>query len=199
MNKDYSKQSINEYINELGSSSASPGGGSAAALTATVGVSLLSMVAAINNKRDTAICNQRAFHRKRSRQILKMQKNLKATITEDAKVFTRFMKFSGKLNSSPQSVIKECVEVPLSICDECVDAIQACVYEKKFTSKWLISDLYEAAILLEASFRAANLNIEINLKSITNKKYVAKIRKHIRHLKSSMFKASKKILKDCHA
>jgi formiminotetrahydrofolate cyclodeaminase len=79
-----------------------------------------------------------------------------------------------------QAALKAGARVPLQICENCVAGALLAKNEKRRTSAWLESDRKEALILLAAAFDAANLNVEINLKEISDKNFCSKTRKKIK-------------------
>ncbi len=196
----YSQKRLDDYLKELGSAAPSPGGGSAAALAAALGMGLIRMVTAINDKRDIKKNpGQAAQAGQKQRVALKLQRAFTASITKDAKVFTKLMKSGGKVGEGKvsQNILKECANVPFEVCLRCSEALNICQGEKNRTSAWLISDLYEAAILLEAAFRAARLNVEINLRSILDSRWVAAIRADTRVLDQKVREIVREILAGC--
>lgn len=169
-----------------------PGGGSAAAVTAVLGVALLEMTTGINQKRKFSALS--AAHLKKMR---KVRKDLLALATQDAKTFLKLSKIGKTNRSGPlyQKALKESAAVPLEICFLCQESLRMATGEISRTSRWLASDLAEASLLLEAAFRAARWNVEINLKSLTDRKYAAKTTRHLKSLERSLFKQAHKIRK----
>ena len=175
MSRDYSKEKMNDYLEALGSSSASPGGGSAAAVAACLGTALVGMVVGINNQRELKKNPaSKPELDKKQRNIQKLQDLLQACITRDAEVFAKLTACSGNIGESAasQKALKECASVPLEIAERAAEAVDLCLHEKGRTGDWLLSDLHEAAVLLQAAFKSARFNVEINLKSIRDADYV---------------------------
>ena len=177
--KDLSQLKVSEYLRELGSASPSPGGGSAAALAACLGTALVSMVIGINNKRDIKRNpSAKADLEKKQRNIDKLHQMLLSCITRDAEVFARLSASSEKKLESAenQKLLKECAAVPLDIAERAAEAVDLCLHEKDRTSNWLVSDLQEAAVLLQAAFKSARFNVEVNLRSIKDADYVDQVK-----------------------
>jgi formiminotetrahydrofolate cyclodeaminase len=175
----FSKKPLEKFLTELGSSAPSPGGGTAAALTAAQGAALLEMVARLNDARfrkkdpkgDHSAPRARvsAFSKARSR-FLKL-------MTDDAKAFDAISAAYSKGNEHPayQKSLLKGYSVPLEIAEQAVAALQRGQEERGRTSKWLYSDLTEAGILLDAAFSAARLNVEINLKDIRDRDLAGRV------------------------
>ncbi len=167
-NLNFAKWSISQFLNELGSDAPCPGGGSAAALTGAVGVSLLEMTARINLKRAL---------KKNRLTIIRIQ-SLRSKLIKLASLDARaFMKISKLFKSKRESVefqraLLQGAKVPYEICGRSCEALKFCLAEKSKTSAWLLSDLKEAGMLLRAAFSAGRLNVEINLKEMRDKKQV---------------------------
>ncbi len=161
----FSKTSLQNYLKLLGSSAPAPGGGSGAALVSATGVALAEMVAAINEKKPKAVGG-----RQNSKELKKIKNKLLSLVTKDAQVFEKIKKAFAKDRNSVeyQKALKMGAESPLEICEWCLKAAKLAVLEKERTSKWLISDLKESLILLEAGYRSARLNVEINLNAVTD-------------------------------
>lgn len=170
-----------------------PGGGSAAAITAALGTALLEMTAGINQKK--------AFNRQFARHLKKIKKirlELLTLAAEDAKAFLNFLKVRKKDKKSRvyQNALKKSARVPLKICALSCEALRAAQREIPRTGRWLASDLAEAAILLEAAFRAGRWNAEINLKSIQDRRCAEKGEACLAKLEKDCSRTKNKIIKD---
>ena len=185
----FSKYPLSQFLSVLGSDSPAPGGGSAAALVASLGIALVEMVARINAKRNAKNSKNRIDTLRRLRM---RAENL---ITQDAKAFmalSRVFKEARK-GGKFQQALKVGARVPLEICEFSSQALQIALLEKNRTSRWLASDLVEAALLLEAAFGSGRLNVEINLGQITDKNFVFKIKKRLDFLEHKVKKNARKL------
>ena len=172
-NKDYRSGSVARFLDELGSSSVSPGGGSAAALCAALGLALAEMVARINDKR---------AKKKETAEAKKLRKRLEWLTTLDAKTFKAMSKFFKEDRKSLkfQNALRVCAKVPLEICELSLKGLRLARREENRTSRWLASDLAESGVLLEAAFYSARLNVNINLRGMLEKKIRGKNSKKVR-------------------
>ena len=171
-------------MDELGSSAVSPGGGSAAALTAAVGIALVEMVTAINDRRAGV---KSAGHR--AAKTLR-QKTIRL-IAEDAQAFAAISKCfkEGKKSARYQAALRKGAQVPMEICGASAQGARLGLKQAKRTRPWLAGDLAEAGVLLEAAFHSGRLNVEINLKALTDRRFVRHARSRMNRLAGEIRKA----------
>lgn len=84
--------------------------------------------------------------------------------------------------------IREALDVPFMISKLCFETIKLCYPLVKKGNVNLISDVAVAAVLLEAAFTSACFNVEINLRSMEDKKIVKEIRKELGEKEKSVQK-----------
>ena len=166
---------LDAFLEALGSKKGAPGGGAAAALTGATGVALVEMISRLNDVRHG--------HSSRAAQkAAALRREFQSLIGKDAKAFEKIKKIYKDHKKKPaawQSALKNGAGVPLLICEACVQATALAQKERARTSAWLESDRKESIILLQAAFESAVLNIEINLKGITDKAFNARAKKRI--------------------
>jgi len=178
----YKKCTLIKFLDELGSASPAPGGGSAAAVTATLGTALVEMTSRLNDKRlgrssGTAL------------KAAALRAKLQELVAKDAAAFENIRKIFKIKKEKPaawQSALKAGAKVPLLICEHCVGAAGLAKREKARTGAWLESDRKEARVLLRAAFDAANLNVEINLKEISDSAFCSRTRREIKKWRSAL-------------
>jgi formiminotetrahydrofolate cyclodeaminase len=161
----YKDESLKKYLDDLAAKLPAPGGGSAAALNAGLGVSLISMVVNFTLGKP-----KYAQH----------EEELKVLLEKSERLRGEFLKLVDlDVIAYKSKDLKECLNVPLLICRLCHEAMELCpgLITKGNTN--LISDVACAAILLEAAFAAALFNVEINLKFIADKELTASLRKEL--------------------
>ncbi len=164
MKNDFAENSIAAYLSVLASAAPSPGGGSAAALSAAIGVALIEKVIVINLKKRTATAEEEKY----LQVIRSIRATLSSLITKDKEVFEKLSRFKKEDRASRayQNALREAAKVPVEICELCCHAVEIGAKETGHTGKWLYSDLLEAAHLLEASLHSARLTAENNLGAI---------------------------------
>jgi formiminotetrahydrofolate cyclodeaminase len=167
--KDYSKLSVRDFLNELGASTSTPGGGSAAALVAATSCALLEMVVGINHRRINKTSSQPS---QKVLKLLKIRARLLNLMTDDVKAFRTLREALKKATTMPErnQVYLRAAKTPFDICEACMQIAVLCASEKKNTSLWLMSDWREVLILTRTAFYSAWLNVEANLSLVKDAK-----------------------------
>lgn len=161
----YKDNSLKKYLDDLSAKLPAPGGGSAAALTAALGASLISMVINFTLGKP---------------KYAQYGNELKETLEKSEKLRGEFLTLVDLDVTAYQSKnLNEALNVPLTVCRLCLEAAQSCppLIEKGNVN--LISDVAVAAVLLESAFAAASFNVEINLKSLGDEKLTKTLRKEL--------------------
>ena len=195
---------INDFINELASSSPAPGGGSVAALAGSLGAALSSMV-----------CNLTIGKEKYSdvqdeiKEILKKSEKLKnkliKLIDEDTEAFNDVMKAfkmpketeeqKNKRSKAIQEGYKKATSVPLDTAKTCEKILDLAKVAAKKGNQNSITDSAVSAIMARGGVESAILNVKINLGSIKDGKFVKNINTELKKLKESSENKEKEILK----
>lgn len=177
----YANKSIKEYLEDLAAKKPAPGGGSAAALTAALGASLLSMVVNFTLEKP---------------KYAKFENELKRILEKSKKLRKEFLDLVDlDVIAYKSKNIKDALNVPFMVCRLCFEGIKLCAPLIKKGNINLISDVAVAAVLLESAFTSAYFNVEINLKALADKRLTKTIRKEL--LKKQ--KIIKKIRQDTEA
>ena len=166
---------LEQFLNDLGSKKGAPGGGAAAALVGASGAALVEMVARLNDARLGRSSGTAA-------KAARLRKKLQRLIVEDARAFARLARTYRSRKTKKvawQNALKQGAQPPLRVCECCHDTSRLSKNERGRTSAWLRSDLDESAILLRASFEAASLNVNVNLRAITDRAYRNAIQKRV--------------------
>jgi methenyltetrahydrofolate cyclohydrolase len=164
------------FLADLGSSRGAPGGGAAAALVGAAGAALVEMTSRLNDKR---LKNSSGSAAKAS--VLRAR--LFKLITEDASAFKKIQALWPKRKEKPsdwQAALKNGAAVPMRICQASWEGSRLADAEKSRTGRWLESDRKEARILFRAAFDSAKLNVEINLKEMTDASFKKRVRREMR-------------------
>jgi len=161
----YRDESLKRYLDDLAARLPAPGGGSAAAQTAALGVSLISMV--VNFTLGKAKYAKHEFE-------------LKKTLGKSESLREEFLSLVDKdVVAYKSKNIRDALNVPFMVCRLCFEGIKLCPTLIKKGNINLISDVAVAAILLESAYAAAYFNVEINLKSLQDKRLCKSVRKEI--------------------
>ena len=161
----YKDQSLKKYLDDLAAKLASPGGGSAAALTAGLGASLISMVINFTLGKP---------------KYAKYENELKKIFSRSERLREEFLNLVDLDVTAYQSKnVRDALDIPFMVARLCFEGIKLCPPLIKKGNINLISDVAVAAALLESAFTSAYFNVEINLKTLANKELTKKIRKEL--------------------
>ena len=169
---------INDFIDKLGSKDAVPGGGGAAALTASLGISLCKMAANLTvGKKKFADVEEKMY------EIMAECDNLAeefvSLIQKDADGFLPLSKAYGlPTDTEEQKKYKEetlerelvhAAEVPFEIMEKCARAIELSAIVAEKGSRLVVSDAACAIKTCMTAMECASLNVYINTKYMKNK------------------------------
>jgi formiminotetrahydrofolate cyclodeaminase len=161
----YANGAIKRYLDDLAARRPAPGGGSACALTACLGMSLVSMVA------NFTIGNPK---------YKKYEKRIKTILSASEKLRKEFLNLTDlDVLAYRSKNIRKAIEVPRRVSCLCLEGIRLCPELAGKGNINLISDVGVAAALLEAAFTGAYLNIKINFKYLNDKAYAKKLKKEM--------------------
>lgn len=153
-------RSLSAFLTDLASDRPVPGGGAAAALTGALACALLGMTAAINARRQTRR-GLRPVSAATARSAARLRSAYLELADKDAAAFARYA--AARTGAQRAAARRVCLKPPLLMSRACDELARAISVEVPRTSRWLASDLKEAALLLSAAHACAALNVEINL------------------------------------
>ena len=173
-------KSIQQFLDELASKSATPGGGSVAALMGAQSAALTSMVCNLTIGKP-----QYAEVEADMQVLLQKSEALRARLTDlikaDVDVFNRLMVAYGLPKTSDadkaarsvaiQAVLKDATEVPLACARACAEAIDLSRIAANKGSLGVISDAGAAAIAGYGGLKSAALNVYINTGSLKDRPF----------------------------
>jgi len=179
------EKSLNDYLEVASSNSPTPGGGSVSAITATNAAAMVSMVCNLTIGKkgyDDVQDNIKEILVKSTALIEK----LKEQTTLDMSCFDAFM---GALRlpkdtdeqketrkEALQQAYKKATDVPMSICELCLEIVRLANELAPIGNKGAISDVGVGALIAEAALRACMLSVDINLPGIKDTAYVEDVR-----------------------
>jgi formiminotetrahydrofolate cyclodeaminase len=176
------ENTVQSFLDELASGTATPGGGSAAAAAGAMGAALVSMVCnlTIGKKKFTAVEDQMKGILEKSEAL---RSELSRLVTDDAKAFNlvmtafRMSKNTQEENAARKEAIqagtKQATLTPLATARACGEVIELCHLIVEMGNPNAISDAGAAAACAQAGLKAASLNVLINLPSIRDEEFVA--------------------------
>jgi glutamate formiminotransferase/formiminotetrahydrofolate cyclodeaminase len=180
---------VSQFVDELGSSSVAPGGGSAAALAAALGAALGSMTAAL-----TYINPKLVEHRQSALVAGETLKQLRlealSAIDEDTKAFKKVIAaFRQRKSLAPEEAAArieaayiDASNVPLGVARSAVRLLEVIANEVVFIQQSAISDIAVAAGFARAAFDGAAWNVRINLAELKDRATAEKIGAEIERL-----------------
>ncbi|MCX5711171.1 MAG: cyclodeaminase/cyclohydrolase family protein [Candidatus Omnitrophica bacterium] len=161
----YKNETIKKYSDDLAAKLPAPGGGSAAALSAALGVSLISMVANFTIGKP---------------KYAKYETEVKKILHDSEKLRAEFLNLVDLDVSAYNSKdMRQALNVPFMCCRLCFEAAKLCPELVKKGNVNLISDVAVAAIMLESAFVSAYFNVDINLKFLNDSALTKSLRKEL--------------------
>lgn len=166
--------SINSFLQQAGSPSPTPGGGSVAALAAALGASMTSMVAHLSQgERFASIASEVAAAITDMKALTAEGERL---MQADIASFNHYMaalklpkgteeERTRRLAAIHQAAI-QAIDIPLRLMDLCKQGMSRTHSLAEASNKNVASDLAIGAIQLEAAAQSAAITIEINLASL---------------------------------
>lgn len=159
--KKFRNYSLKEYTLELSKKEPVPGGGSAAALVAATGTSLIIMVANYSLDKGKSKAQENKF-----KKIIKdgtaIRNRLLELVDLDAEAYLGVVKARGKSKAEKNKAKRKAKAVPKETAKLCYKAIQLGPYLVEHGNKHLLSDVEVAVETLFAAFNSAMINVEIN-------------------------------------
>ncbi|MGE4413121.1 MAG: cyclodeaminase/cyclohydrolase family protein [Candidatus Caldatribacteriota bacterium] len=196
-------QKIKTFLDSLASESATPGGGSVAALTGAMSAALISMVS------NLTVGKEKYRHLEDDiKLLLQKSESLRAKLEElmekDVEVFNQLMAImklprnneeeKRERNQKMQIALIEAAKVPLEVARKSKELIDICQEIADKGNKNAISDAGVAVILAEAAFDSAIINVKINLNMIKDEKRNNSLTEEINNLNASVKGKKDKVL-----
>ncbi|MDR0764944.1 MAG: cyclodeaminase/cyclohydrolase family protein [Synergistaceae bacterium] len=192
-------QTLNKFLDDLASGLPAPGGGSVAALGASLAAALVSMVSNLTVGKEKYREN-----REKMVEILAESERLRtkslALISDDIKAFNAYMaalkmpKETEEQKSARKTELekaaKQAAEVPMSTLELCVEASRLAALAAEYGNPNAATDAGSAAVFAEAAGKSAAYNVRINLPGISDEAFTARA-------KEKMYCALNEIAKNC--
>ncbi len=203
--------SLEDFNNEVDSSSPAPGGGSVSALASSLGVSLVRMVGhlTINKKRFKKL-DPKIQHEfiKLEESLIPIKDELVTLIDKDSEAFTLIMKaFKLPKDTEAEIVIRDqmilagtiaAIKVPFRISELSLSALQAMDFIMQYGNKNALSDIGVSALMLYAGLEGAILNVKINLPGLIESSMISKYENSISKILIEAKKIKDSILSKIH-
>jgi len=190
----FAEMALADLLDAFSSTDAVPGGGSAAALSGALGVSLLLMVARLP-KTKTGAPEETADLAEAASRLHPLRDLLIELVDRDSSAYRqvlgafRLPKESDAQKAARGDAIdratRTAIDAPLDTMRASQQALRGAVVVAANGSRRTTSDVGVAVELLGAALRGARLNVEINLAGVNDPAYVARIREEAEELEAN--------------
>lgn len=185
------EKTVADLLAAFRSSDPTPGGGSASALAGAVGASLVAMVAALPKPR-AASDDEILSLRTAGQRAAELAGQLAALVDRDAEAYDQVVGAYRLPKSTEdeqaargaqiQRAMRAAIEAPLDVMRACGEALGHARVAAELGNAQASSDVGVARELLRAGLRGAQLNVEINLRSVKDDGYAASVREETERL-----------------
>lgn len=196
-------QTLATFLDELASSSPTPGGGSVAATTGAMAAGLISMVCNISLNRNGEQADAASI-RSVLAQAEALRNEFQQLAEDDIDIFNRLSAAyklprttdadAASRRAAIQNVTQQAAEVPLRTARAAVQLLPLCTAMVNRCSRMLVSDIGVAAALARATAQSALLNVAINLAMLDDKNYVRSVQAQMEDLTVGMVEEAQGIL-----
>jgi methenyltetrahydrofolate cyclohydrolase len=189
---------LKAFAEELASNSPAPGGGSAAALAASLGTSLGSMVfnLTVGKKAYNEYDEETKDSILKALEITNLNEAEFLNLMEkDAEEFLELMAaFKLPKNTEEEKTVRKekieegyikALQVPLTVAEKSYEIYKYIELAANFGNKNAVSDAGVAALLLQTAIESAVLNVKINLSGISDDTYKAQLQQKCNELVKS--------------
>jgi glutamate formiminotransferase len=165
---------IDPFLNQLAASTATPGGGSAAAASGAMAAGLAHMVAAMS-KGKKAYAQYEGELAEAIARLAELQAQLTAAIDADADSYKNVMKAykahreanqSAESGAAARNALRGAAEVPLGVAQKSAEVGRMAKGLISKTNPNMVSDLKTASALARAAIEGAIANVQVNLQSM---------------------------------
>ena len=180
----FREMALEDLLDDFASTDPVPGGGSAAALAGALGTSLLLMVAAIL-KTKTGAPEETADLAEASSRLHPLRDRLLELVDRDSDAYKQVMdafrlpKTSDAEKAARTQAIdaatRVATETPLDTMRACQQALRGAVVVASHGNRRTTSDVGVGVELLLAALRGARMNVDINLSTLGDAGYVARV------------------------
>jgi len=180
---------VEPFVEQLAASTATPGGGSAAAASGAMAAGLATMVASMSRGKKAYVQYEPELSDAIAR-LSQLREELKTAIDADANSYNAVMNAYKAAKSSAEgdglidAALKQATSVPLSVAERAKEVAEIADKLKPITNPNMKSDLTTASALARAAIEGALANVEINLESVKDQHFAGEIRKRAITIKS---------------
>jgi glutamate formiminotransferase / formiminotetrahydrofolate cyclodeaminase len=172
---------VEPFVEQLAAPTATPGGGSAAAASGAMAAGLAAMVASMSRGKKAYVQYETELSEAIAR-LSQLREDLKASIDADAESFNVVMKAYKQAKDAPDGdqitdvALKLATSVPLGVAQRSAEVAKIAATLRPITNPNMKSDLTTSIAMAKAAIEGALANVEINLESIRDAKFVDETR-----------------------
>ena len=185
---------VRELLAAFANSAPTPGGGSASALTASVGLSLLAMVASMSRTRNGSEADRSSLDAARTA-VEHLGEHTLAMVDDDAVAYDAVVAAyrlprttedeKAERRRAIEAALRGAAEVPLEVMRACRAGLTAAVDVARAGNPSASSDIGVSVELLKAALHCAALNVGVNLSSLSDTGYVSAVTAETASLENS--------------
>src|SRR5213080_3512247 len=179
---------VEPFVEQLAAPTATPGGGSAAAASGAMAAGLATMVASMSRGKKAYAQYEPELSDAIAR-LSQLREELKTAIDADANSYNAVMNAYKAAKSSAEgdglidAALKQATSVPLSVAERAKEVAEIADKLKPITNPNMKSDLTTASALARAAIEGALANVDINLESLKDQRFVSEMRRKTISLK----------------
>jgi methenyltetrahydrofolate cyclohydrolase len=171
----YLEQPLQQYLDDLASANATPGGGSASALSGAIGAALASMVARLTlgkasytdvEEEITGILQQTERLRERFQQLMQADIAAYGKLSAAFKLARDGEEERAARTRAIQQRLVEAALVPLEVAECSAELLKWCLRIAEIGNKNVLSDIATGALLGVSAGTGAALMVRVNLESL---------------------------------
>ena len=191
---DYSKKTIEEFLDDLSSNNSIPGGGSAAALSGALNAAVISFIANLTIGKEK-YKEVEAEAKEILAESEELKKEMLLMIDQDSKILSNILdSYKAGEQDKVKSVCQDAVEFSMDMTKKAVRLMRLSLEISEIGNRMLASDFEVAAYIGDAAVGSAVANVKINLKSLDNEEYKANIKKEYLKLKDESSRLKDEII-----
>jgi len=187
------KRRIGDYLDSLGSSAPTPGGGSAAGLIGALGASLGSMVVSLTFSEDADV---KAALDHADESLRALRDRFTGLAEADEAVYQAYRDAAAMPKGSAgeravrretmQQALKDAASVPLEACAASVELAQTLVAVQQHGNPHLLSDAQIGMLCAQTCFESSRINVNVNLAMIRDDAWVTDVANRVEELSSQL-------------
>ncbi|MFQ5687179.1 MAG: cyclodeaminase/cyclohydrolase family protein [Candidatus Scalindua sp.] len=198
-----SELTIKEFLEKTASGFPAPGGGSVAALSASLAASLTEMVAKLTIGKEgyeTVADEMKAFAQEAGKLKLKLVQD----IDNDSNAYNDLMSAKRLPRDTEaekhhreeaiQSGLKKATLIPMSVADDATRVMELAGKTVASGNKNAITDGAVGVMMAKTAVLSALYNVKINLRTIKDKAFIDKISKQVKNLQTKALDMEKELL-----